>query len=261
VVDRLNEMLVRLEAAFGREKTFTADIAHELRTPLAGLTTALEVCASQQRSPQEYEQVVARCLKVTRTMRLMVENLLMLARVDAKQVRAAGDPLEISPLLSDAWKDFAALAERRGLKTQWFCSDSLAVTSDRGLLMVVFRNLFDNAARYAGEGGHINIAAALHDREVVISVENSGSQVGAEDTEKVFDRFWRGDAARTSAGEHCGLGLALCKRIMSVLGGSIAVTTQRGGEFRVTIKLPAAGADSPEHEAPQGEMLAASAAS
>jgi heavy metal sensor kinase len=256
VVDRLNELLVRLEGAFAREKNFTADIAHELRTPLAGLTTALEVAASHQRSPQEYEHVVNRCLKVSRTMRLMVENLLMLARVDARQVRASGDTLEISPLLSDAWKDFAPLAERRGLEVAWNCANSLAVASDRGLLMVVFRNLFDNAVHYAGEDGYIKIAAGLCEQKAVISVANSGSQVEAEDAEKVFDRFWRGDAARTSAGEHCGLGLALCKRIMSVLGGSITVSTQRGGEFRITIKLPAEGENASRHETPQDEALA-----
>jgi signal transduction histidine kinase len=261
VVDRLNELLARLEAAFLREKTFTADIAHELRTPLAGLTTALEVCASQQRTPAEYEQVITRCLKVSRTMRAMMENLLMLARVDARQLKAATEAIDLPALLADAWKDFAAIAARRQLRVQWNCPETLAVKSDRGLLAMVLRNLFDNAARYAGDAGFIHIDARFQDRHAVIVVENSDSQVAAGDAQKVFDRFWRGDAARSAAGEHCGLGLALCRRIVDVLGGTIAVATERGGAFRVTVQIPAADpSTNPSAATPQGEVMAAGAA-
>ena len=94
VVGRLNDLLARLEAAMSREKSFTADVAHELRTPLAGLSSTLEVCASRPRESAEYQHVVARCLTITRGLESMVNNLLLLAR------ELAGPPNTDFPLIS-----------------------------------------------------------------------------------------------------------------------------------------------------------------
>jgi signal transduction histidine kinase len=193
-------------------------------------------------------------------MRTMMENLLMLARVDARQIKAGADAVDLPALLADAWKEFAGVASRRQLRVQWHCPETLAVKSDRALLAMVVRNIFDNAARYAGEGGFINIDVRMQERHAVIAVENSDSQVAWADAEKVFDRFWRGDAARTAAGEHCGLGLALCKRIVDVLGGKIAVATERGGVFRITVHISASDQSADSDATPQGEIMAAGAA-
>ena len=239
VVERLNELLERVEASFTRERAFTADVAHELRTPLAGLTTALEVCSTQRRSAEEYERIVGKCLKVSRGMRGLVENLLTLARADAHELKPANETVDVSALLRDLWREFELSAAGKRLEVAWSVPEELEIQGDRGLMMVVLRNLVDNAVTYADEGGSIRISGSQENGEAIIGIANSGSQVASEDARRVFDRFWRGDAARNVTGQHCGLGLALCQRIVTLLGGKIVVETAAGGEFEVIVRAPA----------------------
>src|SRR5439155_2979097 len=116
IVVGLNGLLERLQNAFEREKSFTADAAHELRTPLAGLESALEVCARKTRAPEAYASVVSECLDVVRGMHGMIDNLLLLARADADQVPATVGSVNLDDLLTDAWRRFKTTAEQRGLK-------------------------------------------------------------------------------------------------------------------------------------------------
>jgi len=238
VVQRLNELLARLEDSFARERSFTADVAHELRTPLAGLTTALQVCASQSRAPEEYQRVLGQCLKVSRSMRMMVENLLTLARADAHQIKPASRLIDLNTLLPDTWAEFAPRATAQGLQIAWSLGPGISLNTDPGLLTVVLRNLFDNAVAYTNDGGTVCIETRTDAQAVVVGIANTGSHVDVQDAPKVFDRFWRSDAARTATGEHCGLGLALCQRIALILGGTIGATSIAGGEFAVTLRFP-----------------------
>lgn len=238
VIERLNELLVRLDASFARERSFTADVAHELRTPLAGLTTALEVCRGQRRSPDEYERVIDRCVGVSRGMRGMIENLLTLARADAGQLTIRPQPVDVDVLLKDAWPTYERRAVERRLEVVWTLAPQVEVHTDKGLLEMVIRNLLDNAVIYTDEGGRIDIQSQSHPSGVDVAVRNSGSQVSPQDAERIFDRFWRGDAARTTDGQHCGLGLALCRRIAALLGGRIRAETTTGGRFEVILSLP-----------------------
>ena len=112
VVNRLNDLLQRLEDAFTREKSFSADVAHELRTPLSGLETALEVAAQQRRPPEEYERVIVRCLDVSRRMHAMVDNLLTLARAESKQLIVHREPMDLAELCREAWSQYQPRARR-----------------------------------------------------------------------------------------------------------------------------------------------------
>ncbi|MEI8195826.1 MAG: ATP-binding protein, partial [Phycisphaerae bacterium] len=237
VVERLNELLARVETNLTRERAFTADVAHELRTPLAGLIVAMQVGLSRRRSPEDYEAVLTKCLGVSDAMRSMVENLLTLARADAQQVQPACEEINLVSLLHDQWQQFDGLARQRQLQVEWSLPDQLTVKTDPGLLTTVLRNLFDNAVTYCDTGGRTSVEVHTQSAEAVIRLTNTGSQIPAEDASKVFERFWRGDAARTVAG-HCGLGLALCERIILLLGGSIAAQTTLGGSFVVEIRFP-----------------------
>jgi two-component system, OmpR family, heavy metal sensor histidine kinase CusS len=239
VVTRVNGLLVNVESALARERTFTADVAHELRTPLAGLTAALEVCSSRQRQAHEYEQVIAKCLKAARGMHAMVENLLIVARADANQLRPQYEQVDLGQLLQEGWCPFEGQVACRRLTVNRSVPCDLFVEADRGLLRIVIRNLFDNAVSYADGGGVICIEGRRDGDRIVLRIANTGSQVPVEQAADVFRRFWRGDAARSEAGQHCGLGLALCKRIVVLLRGAIAIDTVAGGTFSVTLQLPA----------------------
>ena len=237
VVDGLNQLLARLEAAWARERAFSADLAHELRTPLYGLRTKLEVALSQPRPAAAYEKTLQECLAITLGTQAMAETLLTLARLDSGQLATMREPVPLLAFLQTAWEPFAGRAADRQLQVVWEGTET-TVETDRERLRLVLNTLYDNAVSHVDAGGKIRIR--LHDAAGVAEVEiaNSGSLVATPDAAKVFDRFWRGDASRNGVGTHCGLGLALAQRVMQLLGHEIAVATAAGGWFRVILRFP-----------------------
>jgi signal transduction histidine kinase len=237
VVERLNELLARLDATLTREKSFTADVAHELRTPLAGLRAALDVCATRPRSPEAYQLVIGKCLRVIESMQAMVGNLLMLARADAQQLTVTSESVPMDNLLRACWSPYASTAQGRQLDLQWDVDVDAVVQLDREKASLVFKNLFENAVDYAAEGGWIRVTARFADGNPRIIVANNGCQLKDKDIGQLFSRFWRGDTARTDAVLHSGLGLSLCQKIIEVLGGTVVVSLDRD-VFAVKVVLP-----------------------
>jgi len=241
VVDRLNQLLGRVEATLAREKSFTADVAHELRTPLAGLETTLEVCASRPRDADAYQAAIANCLGITRSLHFLVDNLLRLARADSNQFPLDRQPLDIAACARECWSPFADRAAGRGLRTEWVLDDSAQVLCDHEAARQILANLFDNAVTYADNGGQIRTLCNTSGNRCVVTIANSGCALNPGDVAKVFDRFWRGDAARSSAGLHCGLGLALCKKHIELHDGNITAEI-RDGWFSIHVELDTAAA-------------------
>jgi signal transduction histidine kinase len=239
VVVRLNEMLSRLARAFEREKTLTADVAHELRTPLAGLRSTLEVALSRQREPAAYQQAMSESLAICRQTQTLVENLLALARLDVGADRVRHQPAPIDSLLDDAWKPFSQEASSKALKVQWDVEPGLVAHTDPDKLRLVLNNLLENAVHYVDPGGSVAVRASRDNGTTRLRISNSGSRVSPDQVAHVFDRFWRGDVARQSDGVHTGLGLALCKRIVEQLGGQISADSTKNGEFSVNVTFDA----------------------
>ena len=238
VVACLNQLLARLDLAMTREKSFTADVAHELRTPLAALETTLEVCASRPRNTAEYQSAVASCLGITRGMHVVVDNLMQLARADAGQCVLKPQPAEISSLIRDCWSRFEVRAAQRRLRCEWALNGAARVRVDHEAAHLVLANLFDNAVSYADDGGRIRTSVVDQDGRLALSIANSGCPLDPCDGTRVFDRFWRGDASRTAAGRHSGLGLSLCRKLVELQDGTITAEI-RDGWFSVTLELPA----------------------
>lgn len=240
IVQRLNELLGRLETAFARERAFSADVAHELRTPLAGLQAALEVCSSRPRAPSEYHKTVTQCLTTVRHMHGMVDNLLVLAKAEVGGLVVSRDTFSLMQLIDESWRPFDERAVGRKLRVRR-SGAAERITTDRDKLRIVLHNLFDNATSYADTGGQVCIDLAGQNGTINLAVSNSGSRLSAEQAKCVFDRFWRGDAARSETGAHCGLGLSISKELIELLGGAIAVDCTTGGQFVARITLPRAG--------------------
>jgi two-component system, OmpR family, phosphate regulon sensor histidine kinase PhoR len=134
-----------------------------------------------------------------------------------------------------------ALADRaqaRGLRVERDISQPCVLATDGARLRQALHNLLDNAVTHVDSGGLVRIEAGREPDRIRCRITNTGSRISPEDAERVFDRFWRGDAARTDTGVHCGLGLSLSRRIVTLLGGRISVTSAVGGEFSVTIVFP-----------------------
>jgi signal transduction histidine kinase len=236
VVQRLNDLLQRLDAAFQRERTFTSDAAHELRTPLAGLRSTLEVALTRPRDSAEYREALADCLDIVQHTEALVDGLLGLARLDPGHAGRRMESLALGQLVDVAWRPLAEKAQARNLKVDWRVSQDAICTGDRASLLMVLTALLTNAVDYTETGGRIEIDAVRAGGAVDLTVANTGG-LADEDVTHVFERFWRGDASRAGTGVHFGLGLSLVKRAVESLGGTAAASAA-GGKFAIRLTLP-----------------------
>lgn len=245
IQDRLNDLLSRLQASSQRERRFTADVAHELRTPLAGIRSTLEVTLLRARERQEYQTVLSDCLEIVQNMQTMVSNLLMLARLDTRQMTLRRDRIVLVDLVGACWRPFAERTERRHINFEATIGDDLTCLGDPDILSMVVSNLLANAAEYTNDDGRIRATAQEVDGRAELTIANTGCSLTQEQITQVFDCFWRGDSARREAGVHCGLGLALVQKLMAALSGSVAAELQPGGVFTVRILLDGCSPDLP----------------
>jgi two-component system heavy metal sensor histidine kinase CusS len=249
VVERLNELLARLDATFQRERRFTGDVAHELRTPLAGLRSKLELALSCERAPEAYRRAMGDCLKISLQMQRMVENLLHLARADAGQLEVRCQRVNLTEVIRDCWKPMEEKARSRGLSVKWHLNDTGMTETDRDKLCLVIQNILDNAVTYANDRGHVSVLLSAEDGMLALTVSNTVGSLPVGDTHRVFDRFWRADSSQRQTDEgHCGLGLPLCKSLIEHLGGSIEAATNDGGMFTITTRLPRVGTDKRDRQ-------------
>jgi two-component system heavy metal sensor histidine kinase CusS len=234
-VAKLNELLGRLEESFKRERRFSADVSHELRTPIAGLRSTLEVAASRPRSPSEYQATIREGLQAALQMSSLVENLLMLARIEANHVHLAETEIVLRDLVEESFEPFAAKASARALRFENLVPSDASIVSDREKLRIVVTNLLANAVEYTTENGWVTVEAAASP-EAVIAVCDSGPQIPRDALDRIFDRFFRLDPARTGTGEHSGVGLALARALCDTLGLSLAAENRPDGSVAFRIR-------------------------
>lgn len=239
VVERLNQLLERLEAAFGREKALLANLAHELRTPLAGLGFTLEVSLSRPRGPREYADDLRQCLSISRQMQGMVDNLLTMARLDAGQGPLEGArQVNLDEALRQVWGTLREQALQKSLRMDWSLAPGTVVRAEPHALQIILRNLLANAVDYADQGGNIWLIAKQRETSTELTVGNTGCHLSPSDAEQVFERFWRGDASRSGEQAHAGLGLALSRQLADSMQGSLEAACDEQGRFMVTLRLP-----------------------
>jgi two-component system heavy metal sensor histidine kinase CusS len=238
IKDRLNDLLSRLEEAFKRERRFTADVAHELRTPLAGIRSTLEVTLTRIRDINEYQASLTDCLTISKNMQRMVDNLLILARLDARQITFHRVHIELAGLASSCWLSFADRALEREIVFENHIPLEISCESDPENLSMIMSNLLDNAVEYANKGGRIWLTARQFDESIEVTISNTGCNLTSEQASHVFDCFWRSDTCRADTGLHCGLGLSLAQRIVKALGGSISAEVQPGKIFTIRLTIP-----------------------
>jgi len=239
IKNRLNELLSRLEASFNRERRFNADVAHELRTPLAGLRSTIEVTLARTRDNDEYKKVLSDCHAIVENMQTMVNNLLTLAKLDAQQISFHTEQIQLAELANSCWRPFSDKALERKITFDNTIEPEFTCESDRRNLSIVLSNVLDNAVEYADEGGQIRTTARRIDDSVEVAVSNTGCRLTSEQVSQIFDCFWRHDSSRSDTGTHCGLGLALVQRLVRALGGNTFAEIQPGGMFVVRLILPA----------------------
>ena len=233
IVTRLNDLMGRLEEGFVRERRFSANLAHELRTPVAELKMAAEVALRwPDRDPGgAFRDVLA----IAGQMQTIVESLLLLARPGSAGPGATEEQVDLDALARDCWRPFARAADDRQLRAE-IALAGVPVRADEGLLRLVLTNLLSNAVEYTPPGGAIRLTrpGAGRDRIDVIA-GNTVRGLTEEDMPRLFERFWRRDAARTG-GRHHGLGLCVARAAAEASGCSLSAQLDPGGawiEFRL----------------------------
>jgi len=240
IIDRLDELRERLAAALAREQSFTADVAHELRTPLAGLRALLEVAGSRKRDAASLAATGRTALEVVKDMSVLVERLLLLARADRGLCDTDIRAIPLDDVVAHAWQGLESSGRHRaaGLIVQG--DTGCSVLGDRALLQMAVGNLFDNAIAHGAGDVTVRISAPPGGAgSTALVVTNGGCKLSPEHAALVTARLWRGDLARTSQGRHFGIGLALVKRAVETMDGSLSVSID-DGIFTATMTVPAA---------------------
>lgn len=235
LLSTINDLLTRLEQAFVRERSFSSDVAHELRTPLAGLRAQLDLSLSRERSTQEYKKTIGQCLSITEQTGEIVESLLETTR----ESMAASPPehVDLHSLLNVLFIERQQNMQSRKLQFKHRDCKDVSILIQQRPLLVILRNLVDNAVCYADLDSTIEVSAESSDNNCVVVISNQARTFLANDIDKVFNRFWRADSSRHETGRHCGLGLSLCRRLAEQMGVSIQASIV-DQSFRIELKLP-----------------------
>ena len=234
LAETLNEMLARLEAALEHERRFVADASHELRTPLALLKAELELALRRPRTAEQLRAAVESAAEETDRLVLLAEDLLLIARSDQEVLGLRVEPLDLGALARSTADRFAERASSDQRRVDVEIPSRTEVSADRLRLEQALRNLVDNALGY-GEG-RITITARPVGDAIEIHVLDEGQGFSQEVASRAFERFARGDDARTRGGS--GLGLAIVEAVAQAHGGSAGISPSGKGAD-VWISLPA----------------------
>jgi signal transduction histidine kinase len=226
IVDALNSMLARLEAAFVRESRFSADVAHELRTPLAELASASAVARTLPDGDPAIRMFFSDVVDVTEQMSTMVEILLTLARYENETLDLPRTTVDLRSVLEKAAADITAARDEPPSIRIVSPMKALVSTHADGL-HIILRNLLSNAVQYSPSGNEIVCTIEPAASGIRIAITNSAPELMVSDLETMFERFWQGDHSRTSA-TNFGLGLPLVKTLCDALGMALEATLQNG---------------------------------
>jgi two-component system OmpR family sensor kinase len=242
----INRLLDEVARHVERQEQFVADAAHELRGPLTAIQSTLEVAVSQDRPAAEYRETLTDVLEAAQHLSKLANDLLILAESGEASVPPVREAVDLAGVAAQAVAMFAGVAEERGVSLELDARSRPVVGGDAGRLRQVVGNLLDNALRFTPQGGGVVVTVAGEGAsEGVVTVRDDGSGIAPGNIERIFDRFWVIDPARSHAARRSGgLGLAICKSVVEGCGGSITIASRPGAGTTVTVRLPGAPAAS-----------------
>ncbi len=234
-----NQMLDRLEESFDRISRFSADIAHDLRTPVNNIRGEAEVALARARSPGEYRDVIESCLEEAVRLSNLIGDLLFLARADSPLTDLRRERVDVGELLGEVREYYEASAADGGVSLTTTVADEPVVAElDRTLLQRAVGNLVSNALAHTPRGGAVVLGTSVDSSTIRIKVSDTGAGIPAEALPKVFDRFFRVDSSRSQGSGGTGLGLAIVRSIALLHGGNVEISSEPGQGTRVTFHMP-----------------------
>ena len=233
----LNRMLARIDAAFKNQRRLTADVSHELRSPLTALRGEIEVALRTERSPRDYQRVLHSALEEIDGLTAMSDDMLLITRAAAGLVTARPASTDVNAILRHHLDGMRGRIEEKALTVQADLDPELAsVGVDPALTRRLLDELLDNAVKFAPHGGEVVVATTVAGRGLRLTVANSGPPLSADELAHLFEPFYRADQARTR-GTGTGLGLAFAAAVTRLHGGSIRAVNVASGGVRLECEL------------------------
>jgi len=234
----INGLLERLEEALEREKQFTSDASHELRTPLATIKGTLEVLIRRPRDTEHYENKIRFCINELKRMSDLIDRLLLLARYDSGKLKPQIQTINLSEILETVLARMVELAQAKNLEFQFDAKKKPLVEADPSMLEVILENILSNAIKYSHDGSVVRMKIEENLEETIFSITNQSAGISQEKSAKAFERFYRGDEARTSSVGGFGLGLAIVKKMADLQNFRIRLDSEEDKETRFTLIMP-----------------------
>ncbi|HEF5875160.1 TPA: sensor histidine kinase N-terminal domain-containing protein [Burkholderia cenocepacia] len=240
LAEAINDLLARLDRSFTLQRHFIADAAHELRTPIMGLSIQSQLLR-RAATAEERERILAQIQAGTTRLGHLAEQLLTLARLepDAQAAATASAPVDLAALCRSVVSDRARVADAHRVDLGAIVGPPVMAVGNADTLRVLLNNLVDNAIRYAGDGARVDVSARLDGTTPVLEVADDGPGIPEAERANVWERFYRGEGAQAATSSGSGLGLSIVKRIAEQHRASVALDTTRGGRgLTVTVRFP-----------------------
>ena len=234
-----NTMLQGLQESFDRLSQFSADIAHELRTPVNNLRGEAEVALAKLRSPHQYQEILGSLLEEAQRLSRIIDGLLFMARAETPETHIARETLSVAQELSVVRDFYEPAATEAGVTLSVVANPDLQVVVDRTLFQRAVGNLVANALTHTPAGGRASIEAEEDDRAMQVAVRDTGRGIPPEHLPHVFDRFYRVERSRSTTPGGLGLGLPLVQSIMRLHQGSVDIESRPGSGTCVYLRFPA----------------------
>jgi signal transduction histidine kinase len=238
LADVFNSMMGRLENSFTQIRDFTLHASHELKTPLTILRAHIETRLRDGNVSDSDRELFADQLEEIDRLTKIVDALTLLAKTDAGQLAFAQEPLRLDELVRDCFADAQLLGQPDGVHIELRACDSVTVRGDRYRLRQLLLNLAENAVKYNRPQGEVVMSLNRHNGTAELAISNTGPGIPPDKIPRVFERFYRGDAAHS--GEGCGLGLSIVQSIARAHGGTVDLVSKTDERTTVTVRLPVA---------------------
>jgi signal transduction histidine kinase len=243
MASRLNEMLERIERAYGQRHQFLADASHELRTPVAALVTTMEVSLRHPRTAEAYRNTLESCLADARLLRQLVERLMEQCRAEELSHDEAVEDVDLEPLVSQCAAQAAVLGRERHVDVRADIPVGVRLTTQPQRLRSVVTNLLSNAVEYNRPGGRVDLTVQPNAQFIHLTVRDTGPGIAEAHLPHLFEPFYRADQARSVRPGHLGLGLSLVRSHVEALGGAVRVESRLGEGTAFHVDLPTGGRD------------------
>jgi heavy metal sensor kinase len=231
----INDMLARLESSFHQVQRFSGDASHEMNTPLTLMKGELEVTLRKERKPEEYREVLKRVLDEVNRLSGIVDDLLFLSRVDAKNVERSLEKVALAQIVLEAFEETSRLAGDGGVTVRLSQVDEIEVGGDASLFKRMVANLLDNAIKFTPSGGNVSVTLTGQGKSAKLVIDDSGAGIDQKEIPKVFDRFYRADLSRSKQTGGVGLGLSIVREIADLYDLEIQLESKMQKGTRVTV--------------------------